>query len=255
MKGITSYIILTARRDKLFIGVIVLMILTLIGSIFFGNVMLVEQQQAATILAASNMRIICTFGTILFVCFHVRRSFENKEVELILSKSVSRLQFVFSYFTGFLVLATGMLIIATFLLYLGKELAFLQIVTRGLIIWASSFALELWIVISFSLFISVMLNSAVSAALLSMSFYCLARVYGFFLLGSAAELSDLKEVQNYLLKGISVFIPRLDMFTNSGWLIYDAKFHMDEAILFLGGGIYIMFILSLTAFDFVRKQF
>ena len=255
MKSITHYIILTARRDLLFIGVIVLMILTLGGSIFFGNVMLVEQQQASTILAASNMRIICAFGTILFVCFHARRCFENKEVELILSKSVTRLRFVFAYFTGFVVLSTVLLLIASLLLYLGARLSFLQVSINGLLLWSATFAVELWIVIGFSLFISVMLNSAVSSALLSISFYCLSRVYGFFLLGSATEEGSIKSVQEYFVKGVSIFIPRLDMYTNSGWLIYDAKFCMDEVILLLGGGIYILFILALTAFDFVRKQF
>ena len=80
------YLLLTALRDWLFLalplGVIAIMGL----SLFLGSTSLVEEREMALVLSAGLSRIYIMIGLILFICFHVRLSFENREIEMFLSK-------------------------------------------------------------------------------------------------------------------------------------------------------------------------
>jgi hypothetical protein len=105
-----------------------------------------------------------------------------------------------------------------------------------------------------------MLNSAVSAALATISFYFISRMMGFFVLTisiptSTQQISNLTSFFNTILKAISVAFPRLDLFASTSWLIYGIENYYDIKIIFIQSAIYIPLIIAVAFVDFAKKQF
>lgn len=262
MQAIIRYTILTALRDWLFLGILLLVLLTTGISLFLANTALSEQTAMAAAFITSSVRMITVMGLVVFVCFHVRRSFENKEVELILSKPISRINFVLAYFFGFALLALCMVLPISLLLFSLHKFHLLILNLHGLVLWAVSFYLETLIVVAFSFFSALLLSSAVSSVLFTLSFYFFARIFGFLLISinSVASLSRgnlLGRIAEQVLNAIGVVVPRLDMFSKSEWLIYGLR-HSETGNFYLfiqSAFIYVPLILVMAMYDFSHKQF
>jgi len=266
--SIIRYTLLTAMRDWLYLGIMVLVICSIFLSVFLGSTAISEQGKMSIAYIGGSVRMITIIGLILFVCFHVRRSFENKEIELVLTRPISRVQFVLLYYTGFAVLALTLIIPIIAIMYLAvynfQYVDFsqdeLKIATDGMVLWSISFFFETLIVIAFSFFAALILESAVFAVLSTFSFYFISRVMGFFLVSianpaSTMHSSALGYYAEKILYGIGMLLPRLDMFSRSEWLIYGLS-DVNQYLLFLGSSlVYISFIMTMALFDFVRKQF
>jgi hypothetical protein len=261
MHAIIRYTIITALRDWLFLGILLLVLLGTTISLFLGSTALVEQQFMAAAFISSAVRMITILGLVVFVCFHVRRSFDNKEVELILSKPISRVAFVISYFSGFAWLAFCIVTPVSLLFWALHLIKYLDLQLGGLIWWSVSFYLETLIVLSFTFFGALLLRSAVSSVLFALSFYFLCRIYGFLLISinsvaSMGRSTLLGRVSEDILSFLGIFIPRLDMFTKSEWLIYGFTLEFNHIYLVVQStAIYVMLFLAMAVFDFVRKQF
>lgn len=177
MKSILKYILLSGTRDKLYLGLFISLIISFSLSIFLGSTALVEQQQMTTTYIAGLSRGVLVVGMILFVCLNINRSFENKEVEFIISKAISREQFVLGYLFGFFIAA---------LLILLPLLLAIIIVTNpdlfGLFIWSVNLLLELMIVISFAFVTSLILKNSFSSIMASLGFYIISRLMGIFVI-------------------------------------------------------------------------
>jgi ABC-type transport system involved in multi-copper enzyme maturation permease subunit len=255
MKTIIKYTLLTASRDLLFIGLCAIIFMAYGFSVFVGNTALVEQSQMSMAYFAGSSRIILVTGLIVFVCFHVRRSFDNREVESILSKPISRTQFVVAYWLGFCVLALASLLPVIFIMtFLNKP------DLMGLIMWSASLALETSIIIAFAMLSSLIMKSAVSSVLSSFSFYLISRLMGFFIAtmetpGSLMSAGKLGGVLESILKIVAVILPRLDLFAKSEWLIYGTSGQEDLWVFPVQAIVFILLLLSVSIFDFKRKQF
>jgi hypothetical protein len=255
-------------RDWLYLGIMVLVICSIFLSIFLGSTALSEQGKMSIAYIGGSVRMITIIGLILFVCFHVRRSFENKEIELILTRPISRIQFVLLYYAGFAALALTLIIPIVLIMYLAvfnfQYIDFsheeLQTASNGMMLWAISFFFESLIIIAFSFFAALILESAVFAVLSTFSFYFISRVIGFFLISISNPVSTMHSTalgyySEKVIHGIGMLLPRLDMFSKSEWLVYGIS-DIHQYLLFLGSSlIYITFILTMALFDFVRKQF
>jgi ABC-type transport system involved in multi-copper enzyme maturation permease subunit len=266
--SIIRYTLLTALRDWLYIGIFALVVSAIFLSVFLGGTAISEQGKMSIVYIGGAVRMITIIGLILFVCFHVRRSFDNKEIELILTRPISRTQFVLLYYAGFAVLAFT-LILPIFLVMLASISIFQFLdfshdeyltAIKGMVFWGISFYFEALIIIAFSFFVALMLQSAVFAVLATFTFYFLARLMGFFLISihnpaSTMHSTTLGYYSEMVLHGIGTLMPRLDMFSKSEWLVYGIE-DLHEYSLFLGSSfIYITLLLSMALYDFVRKQF
>ncbi len=255
MNTTIRYVLLTALRDWLFIGIIGALVVTGFISYFMGSTVLVEKQEITSSFTAGSSRVVLIIGMIVFVCFHVRRAFENKEIDLMLSRPISREQFVVSYWLGFSVVAT--IIVAALSLFI---MSFYGFNYNGLSYWALTMELEILIVIAFAVFSSIILRSSVSAVLLCFGFYAISRMIGFFsYVLEKKPSSDMLSFDFYAQKIIwltSFLLPRLDLFCQSKWLIYGVE--IKGILLFtpvFQAAIYIPLLLTLAAIDFKRKQF
>ena len=118
MKSILKYILKNGLRDRLYLGLFIAIASAFAVSIFLGTTMLVEQNQSSIVYSLATTRTILSIGIILFVCINLSRAFDNKEIEFILSKSVSREKFILGYLFGFFIASFLILVPITLLVYL-----------------------------------------------------------------------------------------------------------------------------------------
>ncbi len=248
------YVLLTAIRDRLFAGLIVGILFATYISSAMGSTAMLEPQQMTIAFAAAISRIIVMVGIIVFIAFHIRGAFESREIDLLLSRPISRATLVMSYWFGFVVVATLLCIPAM------AVLAVLGILdAKGYALWCLSLVLESWLVVSLALFAAVTLRSGVVTVLAGLGFYTLSRMIGFFVAttksGMLFESTLLNEALRFVMKAISSVIPRMDFFGKGSWLVYGPE-TMQALWLFVAqGAIFIPLLLAATIIDFSRKQF
>lgn len=254
MKSILKYILLSAIRDRLYVGLFVTLASSFCLSIFLGSSALVEQQQMTASFIAGSSRVILAIGIILFVCLNIHRAFENKEVEFIISKAISREQFVLGYLLGF--------IFATLFIFIPLNIAIFFVVKAnlyGLMIWSLSLFFELIILISFSLLASLILKNSFSAIMASLGFYIISRMMGVFVLAVSipddVSLINKNNILQIILKIMSAIFPRLDLFAQSKWLNYGFDNSLILQIILVQSVIYIALMLFMSFHDFKKKQF
>lgn len=270
-RPLVKFILTAAMRDKLMIT-----LLTMIGcggalAVFLGGASITEKESFALVFGAAGLRFLSVIGIVLFCCFYVRRCFETKEVEFLLSRPISRLSFLFSHAVAFMVLSVLVAAaVVAVVFFLGKPNP------AGLAAWGFSIVVENIIMAVASLFFSMVLSSAAGSALATLGLYVLSRLIG-TLLGIAA-LPPEKTVYallNNAMDIISVVVPRLDMMGQTSWLVYGVEgsggvgyleragafahflmahigvvgFMSAQGVLFVG------LLMAASAFDFLRRQF
>lgn len=256
MKSILKYILLSGTRDKLYLGLFISLIIAFSLSIFLGSTAMVEQQQMTTAYISGLSRGVLVIGTILFVCLNMTRAFENKEVEFIISKAISRQQFILSYLIGFFVSILMILIpliVAIFFVTKADKL--------GLLIWSLSLLSELMIVICFSLLASLILKNSFSSILASLGFYIISRLMGMFVMAVNLPKSISTNIEistqsfSTILKFLSAIFPRLDLFGQSEWLTYGISDFWNLQVILVQSFIYIPLMIFMAFHDFKKKQF
>lgn len=272
-----KYILITALRDWLFLGLILAIIAAAYVSGVMGSTAMVEMEQMTLSYSAASSRLIVMIGLIVFICFHVRNAFDTKEIDVILSRPISRPNLVLSYFLGFSLVALLVVIptigIVSFMgLHKVEEVGWQWTHnTNGLIAWSVSLFLESLFVVGLALFASLMLKSAVASVMVSMGLYTLSRMMGFFVVTSKSGLlfrdHEINLAAKYIMGFVSIFVPRLDFFAKSDWIVYGIKEsatelvvfgveHIHEAYLFLiQSAVFIPLLLAAAILDFRRKQF
>jgi ABC-type transport system involved in multi-copper enzyme maturation permease subunit len=260
MNTTIRYIFLTAIRDWLFIGLAAAILLAVGMSFFLGGTALVEQMQMTIVYASGSSRVILIIGLIVFVCFHVRRAFDNREVEVILTRPISRSSFVFSYWAGFAILSFLVSVPLTLLLGILLDVNF-----QGLLFWGASLVFESFIVVAFALACSLILQSAVSSVFVSFGFYFISRMMGFFvaIIDKPSMVRDVSWswIMENILTVSSMILPRLDLFGKSKWLVYgvgsDVNLLLADLIpiFIVQSVIYVPLLLFMAIYDFKRRQF
>lgn len=268
---LVRYVLTAALRDRLLVT-----LLLMIGAgaglgVFLGSAAVTEQESFSTVFGAGGLRFLGVVGIVLFVCFHMRRAFETKEVEFMLSRPMSRMAYLFSHAAAFMLLAVLIAGLITFVLVVTGRPQM-----SGLLLWGVSVMGEYAMMAVAALFFSVVLSSAAGSALATLGFYVLARMIGtligivrlppenavFAVLGNVVEL-------------VSILVPRLDLMGQTSWLVYGAEgaggialrngagdlaltlvnligaggFIVLQSVLFIG------LLLLAAAYDFLRREF
>ncbi len=248
------YVLLTATRDRLFFGLLIAVLAAAYVSSVLGSTALLEPEQMTLSFTAASARVIIMVGLIVFIGFHMKNAFEAREIDVLLSRPISRTSLVLSYWLGFAVVA-ALLVIPTVAL-----VALLGIINQtGFLLWSVSLMLEALLVISLALFTALTLRSGVATVLASLAMYTLSRMMGFFLITTkAGMLFQANEVNigaKWLLAGVSAIVPRLDFYAKSQWLIYGPKSYEDLTLFLAQSAIFIPLLVAASVIDFKRKQF
>ncbi len=249
------YIVLTAVRDRLLIGVAIALVLAALLGAFLGDATALEQRQMSLAYAGFTTRLILAMGLILFVCFHVQRSYDNREIDLMLSRPISRAQFVIIYWLGFSGVAVMLAVLAAIVL----PIAGLPD-GAGLVLWAISLILESLLVVALSLFFALTLKSAVASVMASFGFYLLARMTGFLVNIAESDWAILQESAVGSLSAYGVFVfgfimPRLDLFGQTWWLNYGMPDDLPIGLIVGQAVLYTALLIAAAIFDFRRRRF
>lgn len=247
-----SYVLMAAVRDKLVLSLLIFMAVGTSVAIFIGSSAVIEADQFAMVFAAGGLRLAGVLGLTLFAVFYVRRAFETKEIDYLLSRPLSRPCFIISHALAFSVLAIGVALFA--------ELALLvvsggHIIIPGHGLWLLSFAVELIIMINVALFFSMVLTSAAASSLAVFGLYVLARMMGQILgIIDAGFGVDKFENMSRIMEVISLIVPRLDMMAQTTWLVYGPG--SDGCGIILAQGVaYTLLLIVASTIDLRRRQF
>lgn len=248
------YVLLTATRDRLFFGLLV----GVLGAAYISNVLgstaLLESAQMSLTFTAASSRVIIMIGLIVFIGFHMKNAFEAREIDVLLSRPISRTSLVLSYWLGFVAVA-ALLVVPTVVLVglLGT------INQTGFMLWGASLFLESLLVVSMTLFAALTLQSGVATVLSALAMYTLSRMMGFFVIATKTNTlfghEELSIASRGLMQGISMVIPRLDFYAKSSWLVYGAKSYDDLTLFLVQSAVFIPLLVAASIIDFKRKQF
>ncbi len=265
------YVIIAALRDKIVFTLFLMILLGSSTAIFLGSATVTEENAFSVVFMAGGLRFLGVIGVVLFTCFHIRRSFDNKEIEFLLSRPISRVSFLVSHVAAFVIIA----IIIAFVISMSIAV-FSQPNFFGLLLWGGSLAIEYIIIATFALFFSMVLSSASGSALACLGIYVLARMMGTLLgISSSPNDSYLFEFLGKVMEFISIIIPRLDLMAQTEWLVYgidnlnsvefmrNATDFSKNLVNMLGivgfiviqAAIFTALLLSATIVDFLKKKF
>lgn len=257
-KTIIRHTIITALRDWLLLGLFALSVLAVALSIFLGQTALVEEQHMSLTYMSGINRVILVVGFILFTCFHIRRALDNKEIDMILSKPISRGYFIMSYWIAFMILIL-VVNIPVLLVITGLGYVFYtETSIYGTVIWSMSLVCELAIMTAFAMVSTLIQRSVVSSVMSCFAFYLLSRMISFFtslehpLVDRGGNM--IEQAMGMLIQAVAALLPRLDLYARSEWVIYNIDSNINYIWLYQSL-IYIPILLAMAVIDFSRKQF
>lgn len=245
------YVLLCAIYDRLFAGLIALVVVAGFISYTLASAAFLEQNETALVFTAASSRLILVIGAIVFVCFHIRASFDSREMDVMLSRPVSRDQVVLSHWLGYSLISVLLVMpVLALLLLLGAGSA------TGLAAWTVSMIVELWFIVAFAQFCAFIMRSAVASVLASLAFYVLSRMIILFVMTAEHSLASHEIwLVSQLLVWLSVIIPRLDLFAKTEWLLYGTDGLSTWMLFAAQGGLYIAIFLVACILDFRKKTF
>lgn len=248
---LVKYALMAALRDRLVLSLLLILVLGSSLAIFLGSSAIIEKYQFSVVFAAGGLRIASVMGIVLFVVFFVRRSFESKDVEFLLSRPIGRIQFLLSYSFAFSLIAFLISLAVGFCIYAVSPALF----SEGHILWILSIFVENIIMVNSALFFSMYLSSAATAAMCTAAFYVLARMMGQILGIVDSSLVHDTSLMAIAVQIVSMVMPRLDLMGQTSWLLYGIENNFGYVFVLLQGLAFCTLVLLASIFDFVRKQF
>lgn len=217
---------LEALRSYALQALLVLALLTLGFVVFLGEIILHDRQSIQLLMISGLFRVQAVLVITLAVCTQLAREEQEGQLYQQLALPIARWQYCLGKSLGFFLLAAvTSLLLGLLTLPLAPALATVQ--------WSISLFLELSIVVTLSLLMSISLRRPLVASLAVMAFYTLAR-----LLSTLSHIADdpifeqtaFHFFMKTLLWGLDAILPNLDRFTRAEWL----AFGMSQVSEFLG---------------------
>lgn len=247
---LVRYVLMAALRDRLISSLFLAYVVSGSLSVFLASSALIEQDQFTVIFLSSSLRLVSVLGLVLFVVSFVRRSFDAKDIEFLLSRPVGRIQFILSYAFSFSVLAVFVSAAAGFVLLCISYHLF----GIGHILWTISLMFEAVVMVVVAFFFAMQISSSSGAAMVTIGVYVLGRLIGQLLGIIDSVLVDSYGLYSVALQVVSVLTPRLDLLAQSSWLIYDVDIQVFYFSLMQVLGIAFL-VLCAACVDFSKKQF
>ncbi|MDH5723102.1 MAG: hypothetical protein OEY94_07255 [Alphaproteobacteria bacterium] len=249
---LVRYVLQAALRDRLVLALFLVLAVATALSIFFGSSAVIEKDIFSVVFIAGSLRIASILGLTLFVIFFVRKSFDSKDIEFLLSRPIGRVRFILSYSTAFNIIAVllGLAGIATiYAMSLGLE-------KEGHFIWALSYLVECIIMVNVAFFFALYISSAANAAMATAAFYILGRMMGQILGIIDSNLLKTSLPVEMAMTLVSILVPRLDLMAQNSWLVYGLQNPLSSVFFVIAQCLVFYFlIINAILLDFVRRQF
>ncbi len=241
-----------ALRSRLGWPMMALIIFALCLALFVKQLAITESVAIETAFIAALYRFGAVFLLAMFIITAQVREANDKSFDLLLSLPMSRATFFLGKLLGYAL--CGILMAMILALPLG-----LFAPAQPVFAWSISLALELMIVAAASLFFVLTLSSTVASMAAVMGLYLLARTVAALQLMGATSLADTsgigRHLTNGLLNAIALLMPRLDLFTQTSWLVNGVGGMADLPTIALQTLIYVALLAGAALFDLYRKNF
>lgn len=251
---LVRYVLTAALRDRLVIALVLAILVGSSLSVFLGTSAIIEDAQFSLVFASGGLRFVGVMGLILFVVFYVRRSFDARDVEFLLSRPITRTGFIFSHALALSILAVAIGLAVG----LGVLMIYPKILGQGGYgLWLVSITVEFIIMANASFFFAMVLSSAAASALAVFGLYILARLMGQLLgIAEASQGTPFFEALDGIMYGVSMVVPRLDLLGQTTWLIYpDMPRDIGFGFVLIQGAVYSALLICAALIDLKKRQF
>ena len=249
---IAYYTLLEAARNRLLYLIALILIIALAFTLFLKQVAITETRDIQLAFLAAQFRFAAAFVLAAFVIVSQVREANDKVMELLLTRDLSRAHYLFGKLIGYLGIAAALAVFFTL------PLCLFATPSRALV-WGLSLFFELAIVTALSLFCVLTFNQVVGSLAAVASCYALSRSMAALQLIGASRAGEgnllLDRLANHILDGIAFFLPRLDLFTQTGWLLGRSQANTDLPWLIAQSAIYVALLTLAALFDLKRKNF
>ncbi len=244
--------LLEAARSRMLWLVAILCLLCLGLAGFIQQVAIVEAPQIQAAVLAAILRAAAAFLTAAFVTMSIVREYDDKVFELMLAQPWPRGVYLAGKFVGFSTAAVALAVIVSLPL-----LPFVPLDRLGA--WTLSLGCELILVAAMSLFCVITLAQIVPALATVLGFYVLARsIAAMEVIAAASEGGGTwaERAADWVLRGIALVLPRLDLMTRSDWLVA-ATAPAPAALAGIVGqaAAYAVLLMAAAQFDLHRQNF
>ena len=248
---IARYTFLEAMRARLFYLMITGLVCAFGLSEFIGELAITESSRFQGAILASGLRLFAVFTLGLFVTTSMVREFNDKGFELVLSQPIHRASYYCGKLFGFALFAVivACLVASPLMFYTPVDQIFF---------WVLSLICELLIVIAVGLLCLFTFSNITIAFSAVVAFYLLSRCMDAIQLISASPVLETNTLSQDVITGvinvIAWFLPDLDLFTQTQWLLYgsgDAKALIPVLVQTL---VYLVLLSGAALFDLYRKE-
>ena len=250
--SIARYTLLEALRNRLLWLALILVAAGLAFTQFLQQVAITESSQIQAALLAALLRVGAVFMLASFVVTSMVREFNDKVMELVLSRPLRRSSYFLGKLAGYAAVALALALLFSLPLGLFAPAA-------RIALWSLSLACELLLVAAFALFCVLTLTQVTSALAAVAGFYLLARSIGALQIMAANPLSSGlsfgQQTVNVIVDAIAFLLPGLDRMTQTGWLIYAAPTAAEMLQLLAQTAVYALLLCGAALFDLQRKNF
>ena len=139
MISIFKYLLQCARRDKIFVTVLIGILVSFFICTFLGSTAAYEKEQMQIVYCAGVFRLILVYGFVVFNAFFISRMLHSKEIEAFLAGPVSRKSLILALTCVNMLLIFSLCVISTILL---KCFFWNIIPSYNALLWCGSIFLE-----------------------------------------------------------------------------------------------------------------
>jgi Cu-processing system permease protein len=251
IRTLAIYVIQEALLTRFFVVILILLLLGFGLTIFLGQVAIIERQSIQCSLLAAFLRLSAVYVVSLFVITSMVREFNGHMLFLWLSLPLRRSTYFLGKLVGFTLVFSSVAL--TFSLALLVYTSYEQVILWGLSLWC-----ELLIVTCVSLLCVLTLHQMLQAFSAVVGFYIVARSIEAIQLMAQSPLnsSDLwqDKLLNKLIQLLSMLLPDLERFTQTGWLVYHSGDFNDLLMIVGQTAIYVLLLIMMSLFDLYRKN-
>lgn len=255
-RALINYVFLSALRDKIIVSIFLIIALSLSLSVFLGSSAFIEKDQFVAVYAAGAIRIATIIGLVLFIIFYIRRSFESRDVDYLLSRPISRICFILSHAVAFMMIAAIVGLVCVIAVY-----PFVSQLGGSYGLWALSLIVEFMIMACAAMFFSMVISSAAAGAIITLAFYTLSRLIGQLVnIVTSHKVGSMESDEGFRIIGeimlaISLFIPRLDLMAQTSWLIYGEQGAIGYYYVLIHGAVFCAILMTATIIDLQKREF
>ena len=244
-------VLLEAAKSKLSWLIAAIALISVGISQFLGQLAILEAAEIQSTIQAAFLRISGVFIVVTFVITSMVRETDDKVTDLLLSQPPPRSAYYFGKLFGYGVVA---LAVATIFAIPASMSAHLP----GLAAWFLSLACELVLMSALAIFCALSFSQVLPALSATAAFYVLSRSMNTIqLIATAPSLappSIADQIIAWIVKIVALFLPRLDQFAQSTWVMSDVV-PQSLSSSFLQSVPCLGIIVAASLFDLYRKNF